>query len=274
MGLEAIIETTLVIYAFSLYYSNTSMYDPAWTFLPLFIAVGWIVTSDTPLTLSPRGLYTFVLLFLWCVRYVVMHPWDGWTKGVHAEDWRYIEYYKAVGGGIVYWIGSLVSLHLTPSLLVFFGLGPVQKVWSAGKGGTPLSYLDLVAIIVTVSALCIQTMADYQLTTFRGVYSSQTASDPTKCCRSGLWSWSRHPNYFGEALFWLGIALIGFAENQQEGFGWSWGGSIAMFLFFRLSCHLTDQRNLKRKPGYSTVMNEVSAFVLCPPKSTVSQKLD
>lgn len=245
------------------------MYDPAWTFLPLMIAAAWIVSAESRASLSGRGVYAVVILVIWWTRYTIMHPWDGWTLGLHSEDWRYIEYYKSVGGGIGYWVGSLVSLHLTPSLLVFFGLSPVLQVWNNGLAvGTSLSICDLVAVVVTILAIVIQWISDRQLWAFRGgVLSSQSAKDPSACCRVGLWKYSRHPNYFGEALFWFGMALIGYAEEGQMpvGWGWAWGGSIAMFLFFRLSSYITDMRNLKRKPSYKTVMAETSSFVPMPP---------
>lgn len=193
-----------------------------------------------------------------------MHPWDGWTKGIHSEDWRYIEYYRSVGGGVPFWAGSLVSLHLTPTLLVFFGITPVHRVFFPGKSlSKPFSTVDWIAIAVICAALLIQGVADYQLKKFRGVTSSETG-DPKACLREGLWGWSRHPNYFGEALFWFGFAILGYAEDSEMGFGWTWGGSVAMFLFFRLSCYITDMRNLKRKPAYKDVMREVSAFIPVP----------
>lgn len=241
------------------------MYDPAWTLLPLLVALGWVCTGPER-AVSARGAYSLVLLFVWAARYSVMHPWDGWLHGISKEDWRYIDYYTRVGGGAAYWAGSLVSLHLTPSLLVFFGLGPLEKVLSQGAGtATPLSIVDAVAVCTILTALVLQTVADKQLRSFRGVSSSESSADHTACCCVGLWSWSRHPNYFGEAFFWFGLALVGYAEDQSDRYGWTWGGSIAMFLFFRLSSYLTDVRNLQRKPAYRKVIADVNAFVPVPP---------
>ena len=134
---------------------------------------------------------------------------------------------------------------------------------------TELILLTAAAVVVLVSAIVLQGVSDQQLRNFRGVISSETAKDITRSCRTGMWNYSRHPNYFGEASFWLGMALAGRAESVDTTFGWTWGGAITMYLFFRVSSHLTDVRNLERRGeksggNYETVVAEVSAFVPLP----------
>ena len=134
-----------------------------------------------------------------------------------------------------------------------------------------LGQRDIVAILVAVGAIAIQGIADEQLRIFRKAQygpdvNLNTASSSKAICREGFWGYSRHPNYFGEALFWFGMALIGHAGNPSvESWLSKWGGSVMFFIFFRVSAHLTDQRMLKnRGKHYEVVIKEVSALIPLP----------
>ena len=183
---------------------------------------------------------------------------------------------KTGSNTVLYWIASLFSLHLTPTLLVFGGMTPLIDViiTPANDTNRMLTRIDVLGIFVAVSAICIQRVADNQLFYFRKnqykhIKTSNVdhLSSSKKICRDGLWNWSRHPNYFGEASFWLGIAILGNGDasiSKNRTFFVNWGGSIIMFTFFRISAMLMDNRNLEHRKGYDVVMREVSALVPLP----------
>lgn len=287
-------ESTVVIFVFSYCFANTSLYDPAWCVLPIVLSFGWMVQTNSidGGGLTMRGAYAFVILVLWYARYNSHFPWDGWTKGIDTEDWRYVDMAEKVGHDtLLYWFMSLVSLHLAPTLLVWFAMGSARTVWyrsAISVSPPPLGAWDAIAVSVCLGSILWTRAADNQLREFRrAAYGKDanldTSSSSKGILRTGLWKFSRHPNYFGEAMFWFGIALIAWANRSVEdddaissssSVSWSeqvatstWMGSITMFLFFRVSAFLSDGRMLKNRGAeYERVMNEVSALIPMIPK--------
>jgi len=223
---------------------------------------------------------------LWFNRYNTAFPWDGWSKGISAEDWRYADLAKKTGSNTAaYWALSLLSLHLTPTLLVWLPLSACGHVWWEGGNSTtpPIGWRDALAVGVTLGAIVIQRVADDSLRIFRQQQYGARAdlnicSSSKMICREGLWGFSRHPNYFGEACFWLGISILGWAgqtNDSPRSMAAAWGGAAMMFGFFRFSATLMDARMLKnRGVAYMDVIAEVSALVPWPPSKSKQKSHD
>ena len=77
--------------------------------------------------------------------------------------------------------------------------------------------------------------------------------------RSGLWATSRHPNYFGESVFWLGIALTSAASGAWWGL---LGFGLILFMLLRVSgVSLTEETITERRPEYADYIRTTSAFI-------------
>ncbi|MDX1735554.1 MAG: DUF1295 domain-containing protein, partial [Halioglobus sp.] len=153
---------------------------------------------------------------------------------------------------------DLVGVHLFPTLQVFLGLLPVYAVYCLGD--RPFNWLDVVAAAVTAGAVTVQMLADFQLHRFIREHQ------PGQHLDSGLWAWSRHPNYFGELGFWFGMFLFGLAALPS---GWYWygagiAGMVVLFVFG--SVPMMERRSLERRPDYQQVIDSVSMLVPWPPK--------
>ena len=273
-GLAAHIISTVCIFCFSFYYSNTSIYDPFWCYIPITLAIGWMSKPSQP---SQRAYLAVVLLIVWCARYAIQFPWTGWLSGISHEDWRYVEIAKKTGSNTpLYWLASLISLHLTPTLLVFVAISPVERVFSRDAASSlPFNQMDLLGVVVCLAAILLQHFADTTLFQFRAkAYGSGKGldykSNNKKICQNGVWKYSRHPNYYGETLFWLGLAIIAYAGKTEVSVTnydhvRDWIGAVIILGFFRVSAHLTDQRMLKnRGDKYQHVMDTVSPLIPFP----------
>jgi steroid 5-alpha reductase family enzyme len=84
----------------------------------------------------------------------------------------------------------------------------------------------------------------------------------------GLWSWSRHPNYFGEFSFWFAMALFGVAAAPADAWWLFVGAAIMLALFLFASIPMMEERSVARRPEYQEVIDRVSRFVPWPPRQS------
>jgi steroid 5-alpha reductase family enzyme len=238
---------TLAIFAFSMRFGNSSLYDPYWSVAPIPIALSW--AAGPP---SPRAWLVLLLVVAWGVRLTAncLMRW----RSLADEDFRYVEIRARTGR--LYWPASLVSIHLLPTAWVFLGLLPVYPAL-AGPGA-PLGWLDLTAALVTGGAVAVEGIADLQLRRFLA-----RRRRPEEVLDTGLWAVSRHPNYLGEVLFWWGLFLLGLAAGP--GWGWTVVGPLAITaLFAFVSVPWMDRRMLARHPAWAERLRRVPALLPFP----------
>jgi steroid 5-alpha reductase family enzyme len=248
------VAATLTIFAFSFRFDNSSFYDPYWSVAPLPIALYWSLSSASPELDLTRQSVVLALLALWGVR-LTYNWYRGWT-GLDHEDWRYLDLRRKTGS--YYWPASLIGLHMVPTLVVFVACLAVFPAVAKGTGS--FGVLDAVALAVAVAGIGFEALADQQLRRFR-----MRPRDPEDILETGLWAYSRHPNYFGELSFWWGMWL--FAVAAAPSYWWTVVGPIVMTLLFQYaSLPLIERRMLESRPAYAERTKRVSAIVPRPPR--------
>ena len=253
-GFFADIIATAAIFAFSVRHNNSSIYDAYWSVIPPLLGIFWIATAlpDVPIW---RACIATVLTTVWGVR--LTYNWAVGWPGMHHEDWRYVRQRELAGRA--YWLVSAAGLHLFPTLLVFAGCIPL---WLVTRSAAPFGFFDVAGLVIATSAIAIETIADEQLRAFR-------SEDPPSgsIMNRGLWAWSRHPNYFGELMFWWGLACFGLAVAPSA--LWAIGGALGMSaLFLFISIPMIDKRHLERRPAYAEHQRSVSRLVPLPPRKS------
>jgi steroid 5-alpha reductase family enzyme len=254
IALVADVAATLVIFAFSFRFGNSSFYDAYWSVAPVPIAIYWAVVADPAGggALPVRQALVLLVLGLWAVRLTA--NWARGWEGLAHEDWRYVD--MRARAGRLYWPASLVALHGIPTAIVFLGLLPLWPALAAGA--RPLGVFDALALAAGLGGVALELVADEQLRAFR------RAGPPADAiCERGLWAWSRHPNYLGEILFWVSLAAFGQAAG---GFTWwLWLGVLGMVAMFRLaSIPMKEARMLARRPAYAERQRRVSLLLPWP----------
>ncbi len=252
-ALVADLVATMVIFLFSRFNRNSSFYDAYWTVIPPFIALYWLVVgegNEVPL----REVLLMAGVLYWATRLTL--NWAVHWEGMHHEDWRY-QMLREKAPRIAL-LTDLFGIHLIPTLQVFAGLLPVYAVFQ--HGGKPIGVVDLAATVVLFGAVTVQMLADFQLRAF-----IERRKDGEHL-NTGLWAWSRHPNYFGELGFWFGLFLFALAA-YPEGWYWYGVGFVLMTLLFMLgSIPMMEKRSLERRPDYQTVIDSTSKLIPWPPR--------
>ncbi len=249
------VAATLAIFGFSWRYRNSSFYDAYWSVIPPLIAVYWYCANEAAGVNGVRAALVIGLVWIWAIRLTA--NWATYWGGLHHEDWRYGLVRGRVHKSAALWV-DLFGIHLFPTVQVFLGCLPIYAVMTLGHA--PIGWLDVLATFVTLGAILIETIADLQLHAFTP--SRKNGS----FIQSGLWSWSRHPNYFGELMFWWGLMLFGIASAPAQ-WWWITPGALAMTaMFWFASIPLMDRRSIERREGYSQYMKLVSGLVPMRPR--------
>jgi steroid 5-alpha reductase family enzyme len=244
---------TVAVFVFSRAFDNTSFYDPYWSVAPASIAAWLIYGPGAASALTLRQGAVLTLCFLYAVR-LTLNWARGW-QGIKHEDWRYVDFRKQTGQ--LYWLVSFTALHYFPTVMVYLGILPLQAALVDAPTG--FGAIDVLACIVTLAAIAIEHVADEQLRAFR----AHKCADGD-ICNVGLWAYSRHPNYFGEISFWVGLWLFGVAAGAPW---WTAAGFVSMIaLFAGASIPMAEKRSLARRPHYAEHQKRISMIVPWFPK--------
>lgn len=253
-GLIADLIATIVVFGGSRALRNSSCYDPYWSVLPPYLVIFWFLAADTPGVDDTRAIMLLVVVFVWAIRLTGnwLHDWPG----LHHEDFRYAPLRD--GAGRLEAVVDFAAIHLFPTLIVFLALVPAYAVLA--RPGDAVNWLDVVALVVGIGAAILQFVSDAQMRAF--IRTRQ----PGQAMESGLWAWSRHPNYFGEISFWFSLAFFGIAGAPQD-WWWLLAGAVAMTVMFQgASIPMMEKRSLERRPSYQDVIDRIPRLVPRPPR--------
>ncbi len=237
---------------------NSGWIDAIWSLSTGAAGVAYALISTAGYQPTQRSLLAAVLVGAWSLRlgiHIAMR-----TAASTSEDPRYAQFRKD-------W-GATFQIKLFLFLMIQAGAAAILaiSVLVAARNPSPgLGWTDILGAIVLIAAVAGEGLADAQLRRFKSYGPNKGA-----ICEVGLWSWSRHPNYFFEWFGWLAYPIIAF--DRDGGFAWGWAAlSAPIFMYFLLryasGVPPTEEAMAKsRGAAFDDYKRRVSVFFPLPPK--------
>jgi steroid 5-alpha reductase family enzyme len=247
LGLATAVGAFTALWIVSLVLRNASIVDIFWG--PGLILVAWVYHMVVPEQPTHRGLLACLLVTVWGLR-LALHI--GTRNAGHGEDFRYRQWREQAGAA--FWWVSYLKVFLLQAVVLWVVATPLAL---AQLGRPGLTLLDMLGVALWVIGFGFEAVADWQLMAFK-----RDPGNRGRVLQTGLWRLSRHPNYFGEAVLWWGIGLVGVAG----------GGPLALispllltFLLLKISgVAMLDRALVERRPGYAEYVASTPAFVPLP----------
>lgn len=244
----------LALWAYRVRIRDVSVIDSFWPFGMVILAA----TSFAQMGASgTRQTVLFALTAIWGLR-LASHLFTRWRA--HGVDPRY----AAILGRLMDKRGwsfakaSFLQVFLMQYVLLFLVCLPAQ--FGQLAGGDELRPIALLGIVLAVIGILFESIGDAQLTAFRN-----NPDNAGKVLDTGLWRYTRHPNYFGDVCTWWGIWLV--AADSVLGIYSILGPLILTFLLTRVSgVPMLEHRLKKNRPGYEDYLRRTSSFFPRPPR--------
>lgn len=247
--------------------SSHWMIDLYWTVIPVML-VHYYASHPLAEYNWWRSRVVMLLTWVWSLR--LTHNYfrrEKWQWGAR-EDWRFTDM-KGQYGKHWWWV-SFFAVYASQQVFLIGVCLPLYVIHSVDG---PLNIWDFVAIFVCISGIAIAFFADTQLHEFvtRNEKLKELGKPVVANLDRGLWHYSRHPNYFGEQLWWWGLVV--FAWNL--GNGWTFVGSLINSMCLAYVTKLVEDRMLKqayRAEAYRLYQKTTSVWIPWFKSSAIAEK--
>jgi steroid 5-alpha reductase family enzyme len=233
-----------LLWLVSLALRNSSIVDIFWG--TGFVIANWVYFALTPDGLMARKLLLSILVTVWGLRLSLYVLWRNWGK---PEDFRYQKWRQEHGEK--WWWRSFFQVFALQGVLLLIISAPLLAAHLYATPG--LTLLDWLAVPVWAIGFFFEAMGDWQLARFKA-----NPANKGKVMNQGVWRYTRHPNYFGDAAQWWGYYLVALAAGGW----WTVFSPILMTtLLVRVSGVALLEKTMDERPGYREYIETTSAFV-------------
>eukprot|EP01088_Endostelium_zonatum_P009147 TRINITY_DN2234_c0_g2_i1.p1 TRINITY_DN2234_c0_g2~~TRINITY_DN2234_c0_g2_i1.p1 ORF type:complete len:345 (+),score=43.67 TRINITY_DN2234_c0_g2_i1:65-1099(+) len=235
----------VLFWILNLIQSSTWLIDPYWTIIPVMISQFYyqhpIADQNSN---APRALTCLVLIWIWSLR--LQHSYfrrENFKFG-EREDWRFTEMRKK----------NPKSFPVTSFFLAYVSQQPevgglTLPMWAVNLSPSardrPFGVIDVILIVTALIGITVAYFADTQLRNFilQNEAIEKNGGKKNRLLDTGVWYYSRHPNYFGEQLFWWSMAGFGFLSGEW----WTVAGTVINSIVLAVVTGMVEQRMLRDK---------------------------
>jgi len=242
-----------VLWLISIYLKNVSIVDNFWGIGFILISFIYYLQCEVAYT---RINLMMLLVTLWGLRLSVYLTYRNYGKG---EDYRYQEFRRSYGPKRYWWFSFFQVFLLQGGLMMIISL-PLLGI-ALKTDSNALNFLDYLAILIWIIGFIFESVGDYQLSSFK-----RHPENKGKLLTTGLWRYTRHPNYFGDSAVWWGFGLLAIASGA---YWYSLGSLIMTYLIIKISGVALLEKSLSEvKPGYEHYIQTTSTFFPWFPKKS------
>ncbi len=238
----ALLLVAVAFWIISLVKDDVSIVDSVWSLMFLIAASTYFAAAEVA---GPRALLALGLIAVWALRLSIYITWRNHGE---PEDYRYQQIRANNEPGFRY--KSFYIVFGLQGLLAWIIAAPLAVAIS---GTAPLGLLDFIGVAVWLTGFLFESVGDWQLARFK-----RDAANRGKVLDTGLWAYTRHPNYFGDFTVWWGFYLIALSA----------GGSWTIFAPLLMSAlllkvsgvALLEKDIAERRPAYADYIHRTNAF--------------
>ncbi|NIW24994.1 MAG: DUF1295 domain-containing protein [Gammaproteobacteria bacterium] len=238
----ALLLIAVAFWVISIVKDDVSIVDSVWSIMFLVVASSYLAAAEIT---GPRVLLITGLVAIWALRLSIYITWRNHGK---PEDYRYQQIRANNEPGFKY-----KSFYIVFGLQAFLAWIIAVPLAVAISGTAPLSLLDLAGVAVWLTGFLFESIGDWQLARFK-----RDPGNRGRVLDTGLWAYTRHPNYFGDFAVWWGFYLIALSAGGS----WTIFAPLLMTaLLLKVSgVALLEKDIAERRPAYADYIHRTNAF--------------
>ncbi|KAG9235298.1 hypothetical protein BJ875DRAFT_440489 [Amylocarpus encephaloides] len=248
---------------------NYSQVDRMWSILPSIYHAHYVTYAHLSGLNTLRLDNLLACSVVWSVR-LTFNYWRKGGYGIGSEDYRWELLRKRIGPPL-FFVFNVAFISLAQSILLFLITTPAYVLVLASRFGAEMSSADVLFSRVLMGLVLVEFFADQQQWNFQTAKASylKLAKVPHKFEQedldrgfvvSGLWAWSRHPNFAAEQAIWVVLYQWG-CWTSEAMYNWTFVGCMGYLILFQASTWFTELVTSTKYPEYAEYKRRVGKFI-------------